>query len=418
MPTDLTLFQNPYEMTNIGWDKDGMEYRFIFNERGHQHLRIIGINQNGCVRTLVEENSKTFINYTHKLYWRVINTTGELLWASERDGWNHVYLYDPETGLKNQITKDEWVVCSVEKVDEVAQCIWFRGYGMVPGQDPYYTQLARVNFDGTGFRILTEGNGTHTWAWLPDQRHLTDIWSKVDYPPASVLQDRETGEKLLTLQENNLTSLVVSGWNPPEIFAAPGHDRKTVIYGIIVRPSNFDPAKKYPVLEDIYTGPQDFYTPKAFSNLTSYHDWADKGYIVVALDGMGTNWRSKAFHDVCYKQLRDAGFPDRIAWMKAAAETRPWMDLSRMGVKGGSAGGQNAAAALLFHGDFYKVAAADSGCHDNRMDKIWWNEQWMGYPVDKSYEDSSNMVHTAQLQGNLMLIMGDLDDNMDPSSTL
>jgi dipeptidyl aminopeptidase/acylaminoacyl peptidase len=417
--TDDTLFKNPYEIRNVGWAKEGNEYRFLFNERGHQHLRIVGMNQDGHVRALVEESSKTFIDYSSKLYRRVINETEEFLWASERDGWNHLYLYDLETGvLKNQVTQGEWVVNTIERVDVETRRIWFRGYGMVPGQDPYYAHLARVNFDGSDLKILTEGNGTHTWKWSPDQRYLTDTWSRVDYPPTSVLRDGETGEKILTVEESDYASYLASGWSPPEIFTAPGRDGKTMIYGIIVRPSNFDPAKKYPVLEDIYAGPQDFFTPKAFSNLTSYREWADKGYVVVKLDGMGTNWRSKTFHDVCYKNLKDAGFPDRIAWIKAAAETRPWMDLSRVGIKGGSAGGQNAGGALLFHGDFYKVAAADSGCHDNRMDKIWWNEQWMGYPVDKSYEDSSNVVHAAKLQGALMLIVGDLDDNVDPSSTL
>jgi dipeptidyl-peptidase 4 len=417
--TDDSLFRNPYEMRNVGWSNDSSEYRFLFNERGHQHLRILGMNREGRVRTLVEESSKTFIDYSTKMYRRVMNETGEMLWTSERDGWNHLYLYDLDKGvLKNQVTKGEWVVNSIERVEVDSRRVWFRAYGMVPGQDPYYAHLARVNFDGSDLKILTEGNGTHTWKWSLDRRFLTDTWSRVDYPPTSILRDGETGEKISTIEESNYDNLLASGWSPPEIFTAPGRDGKTIMYGIIIRPSKFDPTKKYPIMEDIYAGPQDFFTPKAFSTLTSYREWADKGYVVVKLDGMGTNWRSKAFLDVCYKNLKDAGFADRKAWIRAAAETRPWMDLSRVGIKGGSAGGQNAAAALLFHGDFYKAAAADSGCHDNRMDKIWWNEQWMGYPIDKSYEDSSNVVHADKLQGALMLIVGDLDDNVDPSSTL
>jgi len=419
VPTDDLLFKNPYKITNIGWSNNGKEYRFIFNERGHQNLRIVGMGQDGRVRSLVNESSQTFIDYSSKLYRHLIKGTGELLWTSERDGWNHVYLYDLEKGLlKNQVTKGEWVVNSVEKVDETKRRIYFRGYGMVDGQDPYYAHLARVNFDGSGFKILTEGDGTHTWKWSADERYLIDTWSRVDYPPTTVLRDAETGEKVQTLEESRPTDLGASGWNRPERFAAPGRDGKTMVYGIIVRPSNFDATKKYPVLEDIYAGPHSFFTPKSFSNLTDLRQWADRGYVVVKLDGMGTNWRSKAFHDVCYKKLHDAGFPDRIAWMKAAAETRPFMDLSRVGVQGTSAGGQNAGAAVLFHGDFYKVASADSGCHDNRMDKIWWNEQWMGWPVDEAYRDSSNVVNAALLRGKLMLIVGDLDDNVDPSSTL
>lgn len=416
VPTATTMFENPWSVENLGWSDDGSEYRFLFNERGHKNLRIIAIGRDGRVRPLVEESSETFIDYSSKMYRRIINETEELIWASERDGWNHLYLYDLKKGLiKNQITRGEWLVRSVETVDTKARRIWFRGFGMVPGQDPYYAHLARVNFDGTGLKILTDGDGTHTWKWSPDQSQFTDTWSRVDQTPTMVLRDGETGAKIMTLQEGKPDSLMDE---VAEIFAAPGRDGKTLMFGIIVRPSGFDPAKQYPILEDIYAGPQDFFTPKAYSNLTSYRNWADRGYIVVKLDGMGTNWRSKAFHDMCYKNLKDAGFPDRIAWIKAAAKTRPWMDLTRVGVLGTSAGGQNAAGALLFHGDFYKAAAADSGCHDNRMDKVWWNEQWMGYPVDKPYEDSSNVVHAAKLKGALMLIVGDLDDNVDPSSTL
>jgi dipeptidyl aminopeptidase/acylaminoacyl peptidase len=232
------------------------------------------------------------------------------------------------------------------------------------------------------------------------------------------LRDGETGEQILTLVESDRHSLLTSGWNPPERFAAPGRDGNTMIYGIIIRPSDFDPAKEYPVVEYIYAGPHGFFTEKGFSTFELYREWADLGFVFVVLDGMGTNWRSKAFHNVCYKNLHDAGFPDRIAWIQAAAKARPWMDLSRVGIWGTSAGGQNAGAALLFHGDFYKVAAADTGCHDNRLDKLWWNELWMGWPVDEAYKASSNVTNAAKLQGKLLLVGGGMDDNVDPSSTL
>ncbi|KAL0933258.1 peptidase s9b dipeptidylpeptidase iv domain protein [Colletotrichum truncatum] len=421
VPTDDAVFKNPYKIQNIGWNSDGSEYYFVFNERGHQTLRVIGINISGNVKALVEDSSGTFIDYSSKLYHRFFKKTNELIWASERDGFNHLYLFDLTTGeLKNQITKGEWNVHSVTSIDEDKREIWFEGYGMVASQDPYHAHMAHVNFDGSGFKVLTEGDGTHIWACSPAKRYFVDTWSRVDSVPESALRDMETGELVLHLRaENNDTSqLVQDGWVAPERFEAPGRDGRTLIYGIIIRPSDFDSSKIYPVLEDIYAGPHDFHTPKKFSSLSRYRKWADQGYIVVALDGMGTNWRSKKFQDVCYKNLKDAGFPDRIAWIKAAAKTRPWMDTSRVGVMGASAGGQNAVAALLHHSDFYKVAIADSGCHDNRMDKIWWNEQWMGYPVDKSYEDSSNVVHANKLQGALMLIVGDLDDNVDPASTL
>lgn len=417
--TDDELFRNPYAITNEGWSKDGKEYRFIFNERGHQSLRMIAMDAQGHVRTVVEERSNTFIDYSTKLWYKLLEETNELLWASERDGWNHLFLIDLSTGsVKNQVTRGEWVVNSVERVDVKNRRIWFKGFGLIPDQDPYYAHLVHVNFDGSDLKILTGGNGTHTWNISPDDRHFVDTWSRVDCPPTSVLRSLESGDKIMDLEECSLDELQNSGWQPPEIFATPGRDDKTMIHGIIARPSSFDPKAKYPVIEDIYAGPQGFFTTKAFSTLPKHRQWANQGYVVVQLDGMGTNWRSKAFHDICYKNLKDAGFPDRIKWIKAAAETRPWMDLTRVGIRGVSAGGQNAMGALLFHGEFYKAAKADSACHDNRMDKLWWNEQWMGYPVDKSYEDCSNVVHAGKLSGALMLIVGELDTNVDPSSTM
>ena len=204
----------------------------------------------------------------------------------------------------------------------------------------------------------------------------------------------------------------------PERFVAPGRDGKTEIHGFLIKPSNFDPQKSYPIVENIYAGPHSAHVPKDFGRMTGLYRVAELGFIVVKIDGMGTNHRGKAFHDVCWKNLKDAGFPDRIAWIKAAAEDRPWMDLSRVGIYGGSAGGQNAMRALLDHHDFYKVAVADCGCHDNRMDKVWWNEQWMGWPVDESYARNSNTVDAHKLKGKLLLIVGELDRNVDPASTL
>jgi dipeptidyl-peptidase-4 len=421
VPTDNGLFQNPYQintLNNGGWNAEGTEFRFVYNQRGHQVLRVVGMNTQGDVRAIVEETSDTFIDYSSKLYYRELSlsNSSEMIWASERDGWNHLYLYDMKAGrVKNQITKGEWVVRSVDYVDEAKRQIWVKVFGAVTGQDPYYAHLARVNFDGSDFKILTEGDGSHSWYFSEDRTTFTDTWSRMDMAPTTVTRDAETGNKTADVSTGNLDWIL---WPVPERFATPGRDGSTLIHGLIFRPYEMDNSTKYPVIEKIYAGPQDFYVPKEYTTHDEAHKLANQGFVVVLIDGMGTNWRSKAFHDVCYKNLKDAGFPDRIAWIKAAASTRPWMDIDRVGVYGGSAGGQNAMGALLFHNDFYRVAAADCGCHDNRMDKLWWNEAWMGYPVDQSYEVSSNVVNAWRLEGSLMLSVGELDTNVDPASTM
>jgi dipeptidyl aminopeptidase/acylaminoacyl peptidase len=220
------------------------------------------------------------------------------------------------------------------------------------------------------------------------------------------------------LERADIRGLIASGWQPPEVFVAKGRDGQTDIWGVICRPSDFDPTQKYPVIEQIYAGPQSAYVPKRFSPYRRFSSYTDLGFIVVQMDAMGTAHRSKAFHDVCWHNLKDAGFPDRILWHQAAAEKYPYYDITRVGVYGTSAGGQNAAGAVLFHPEFYQVAVASCGCHDNRMDKASWNEQWMGYPVGPQYSENSNIDNAHRLQGKLLLIVGEMDDNVPPENTL
>jgi dipeptidyl aminopeptidase/acylaminoacyl peptidase len=245
-----------------------------------------------------------------------------------------------------------------------------------------------------------------------------DTWSRVDLPPVTELRRAADGRLVRELERADVHALLASGWTMPERFVAKGRDGQTDIYGIIVRPAGFERGKSYPVIEQIYASPTGAFVPKAFGLEEDLHELASSGFILVQIDGMGTSFRSKAFHDVAWKNLADSGFPDRIAWMKAAAARHPEMDLGRVGIYGSSAGGQSALRALLSHGDFYKVAVADSGCHDNRLDKIWWNEQWMGWPVDESYVKSSNVVDAHKLTGKLLLMVGALDHNVDPASTM
>jgi dipeptidyl aminopeptidase/acylaminoacyl peptidase len=226
------------------------------------------------------------------------------------------------------------------------------------------------------------------------------------------------GKKLCTLEEADISALQQAGWRAPECVVAKGRDGKTDIYGLIYTPSNLDPTRKYPVIEKIYAGPQEHFVPKTFRVSSFAQKMTELGFVLVQIDGMGTNWRSKAFHDLCWQNVGDAGLPDRIAWMKAAAKTRPYMDLGRVGLFGGSAGGQSTLGGLLQYPDFYKAGAADCGCHDNRMDKIWWNEAWMGWPLGPHYVEQSNVTMAHRLQGKLLLTVGELDKNVDPASTM
>ena len=401
------------------WWDDSRGFSFEYNQRGHQSYQIIEMNaETGKARALIDESSKTFIDYSGKKYRHDINDGREIIWASERDGWNHLYLYDGLSGkVKNQITKGEWVVRKVIHVDEKNRNLIFEGSGKEKGQDPYFVQYYRVNFDGSGLTALTKENANHSAVFSPDYNYFVDTYSRIDQPSVTVLRYVKDGNIIMELEKADISSLMATGWKMPEVFSAKGRDGKTDIWGMIIRPTNFDPSKKYPIIEYIYAGPHSSFVPKSFSgNPSGVAALAELGFIVVQIDGMGTSNRSKAFHDVCYQNLKDAGFPDRILWMKSAASKYPYMDLNRVGIYGTSAGGQSSAGAVLFHPEFYKVAVSSCGCHDNRMDKIWWNEQWMGKLGDH-YAASSNTVNAAKLKGKLMLIVGELDDNVDPAST-
>jgi len=414
------LMPNPWSLNQTEWDPDSKRVTMLYNQRGHQVMRMISIDAaTGAVTAPITEEAKTFIDYTNKVYLNRLPATHEAIWMSERDGWNHLYLYDTAAGkVENQITRGNWVVHAVDKVDAASRRIWFQAGGIVPGEDPYYIHHARINFDSTGLTLLTVGDGTHSFEYSPNGKFLVDTYSRVDMAPISVLRNAADGTKRLDLETGDISAVAAAGYQLPERFVAKGRDGITDIYGVICRPSTFDSSRKYPVVESIYAGPQGAFVPKAFGRTGGLQAMAELGFIVVQIDGMGTNFRSKAFHDACWKNLADAGFPDRILWIKAAAAKYPYMDLTRVGIYGTSAGGQNALGGLLLHGDFYKVGVSDSGCDDNRMDKIWWNEQWMGWPVGPEYAASSNVTYADRLSGKLLLMEGEMDTNVDPASTM
>lgn len=416
---DAHRIENQYELEWMQWTPDGKEVTMEYNQRGHHLYQLLAMDaQTGSLRTIVEEQAQTFVNYP-RLWRQFINEGKQLLWMSERDNWNHLYLVDVKKGkVMRQITKGAWCIREIQSVDEQNQQIYFSACGVNPGEDPYLIHYYKIGMDGKNMVALTPEEGQHTALYSYDRKYLLDTYSKVDQAPVTVLRDGQTGNILKTLETADISKIKAAGWQAPEVFTTKGRDGKTDIWGIILRPSNFDPSKKYPVIEYIYAGPGDAYTPKSFIsynwNLTSL---AELGFIVVQLDGMGTAWRGKQFEEVCYKNLKDAGFPDREIWIKAAAKKYPYMDIERVGIFGASAGGQESTTAVLLHGDFYKAAYSSCGCHDNRMDKIWWNELWMSYPVDSSYVESSNVENAHKLNRPLMLVVGELDDNVDPSST-
>lgn len=413
------LFPNPYVTTALTWRKDGRAFTFEYNQRGHQLYRVLEVDaQTGVARTIIEEAPQTFFCYSSKKFRHDVADGKEIIWMSERDGWNHLYLMDENGKVKNRITAGEWVVRGVERVDEPKRQIYFRASGMNAGKDPYFNHYYRVNFDGTGLTPLTEVDANHSVQFSQDLKFYVDTYSRIDMPPVSQLRTVADGKVVMELETADISAARSAGWRAPESFVAKGRDGKTDIWGVIYRPSNLDPKRKYPVVELIYAGPQDSFVPKSFAIAHPMQTLAEIGFIVVQIDGMGTSNRSKAFHDVAWKNLGDAGFPDRILWHKAAAAKYPYYDISRVGIYGTSAGGQSAMGALLFHPEFYKVAAAHAACHDNRVDKLWWNEQWMGWPIGPHYAAASNVDNAHRLKGKLLLTVGEMDPNVDPASTM
>lgn len=395
---------------------------FMRRERGYTVKRLYMIDpETGDTRILIEEESPTAIEHYAP---RAVDDGKEIIWQSEEDGWAHLYLYDGLAGkLKNQITSGPWVVREIEHVDELERVIYFTAGGKEEGRDPYLRHLYRVNFDGSGLQLLTPEDAEHEITFTPSGKYFIDRYSRIDLAPVTVLRTNN-GSPVMELEKADLEFLLETGWDFPERFTAKARDGETDIYGMIMRPSNFDPNKKYPVIEANYSGPQTVRTPKAFAaSEGSRQFWQDQaiaelGFIVVTVDGLGMAFRSKAFQDYSYKNLGDAGMPDHIAAFRQLADRYQYMDLSRVGIYGGSAGGYAACRAILEHPDFFKVAVVWAGNHDHRTDKASWIERYMGLPVGPHYEEQANPTLAANLKGNLFIMHGEMDENVPPAASL
>lgn len=408
----------PNSPPDFHWHFDNARY-FTYEkfDRGHQRFRVIEVDaQTAQTRTVVDEKSNTFI-YLARQYTYYPKDSNVLIRSSEKDGWRHLYFIDLVTGEERRITSGNWVVRGVDSVDISKKEIWFSASGMNAKEDPYLLYYYRIGFDGKNLLALTPDKGNHEVTFSPDKQYYLDNYSLVNVLPITKLRRSSDGKEISILEKADLSFYEQVGVSPPEVFVAKGRDGKTDIWGIVSKPSDYDPQKKYPVLENIYAGPHDSFVPKSFVPYSEMQSIAELGFVVVMIDGMGTANRSKDFHDICWKNIADAGFEDRILWIKALAKKYPYVDAERVGLYGTSAGGQNTLSALLFHPEFYKAGVAACGCHDNRVDKQWWNEQWMGYPVGPHYKDQSNVTNASKLQGNLLLIVGEEDTNVPPESS-
>ncbi|MDD3906881.1 MAG: DPP IV N-terminal domain-containing protein [Bacteroidales bacterium] len=401
------------------WTEDSKTLYFARMARYYQSIDLFFADaETGKARNVIHEDAHTMIEY-QMVGCKLIHNGEKVIWMSERDGWSHLYLYDGKTGdLIRQVTKGEFVVREINYIDDQKQMIYFTASGAEKDRDPYFRHLYKINLDGTGMTLLTPEDAEHEIRFAPDYSCFIDNCSRVDLKPKAVLRRLSDGRLIKELQEANIDKLLATGWKHPERFVVKARDGKTDIYGILQYPSTFDPGKRYPIIDNSYSGPHAVNVPKSFRR-GIWNDWlplAEVGFIVVRIDGMGTAMRSKAFHDVSYKNLGDIGAADHIAAIRQLAEKYAFIDTARVGIFGHSAGGYDAAHAILKYPDFYKAAVASSGNHDHRMSKDWWPEQYMGEPGDH-YQEQSNLTIAGNLKGKLMLIHGDMDNNVNPAST-
>jgi dipeptidyl aminopeptidase/acylaminoacyl peptidase len=408
------------------WSEDASKLAFLSVSRDHKDVTLRVANPvTGDVRTVLNESEKTFFESGYnKINWHMLAKSNEAIWFSQRSNWGHLYLYDLGTGkLKNQITTGDWRVLQLLRVDQTARKLLFTGSCREPG-DPYFTYYYSVNFDGTDLRLLTPDSANHSVSFSPGYDYLVDTYSTPVTPPVSVLRDIK-GKKLLDLEKADISALIAAGWKAPIPVKMKARDGVTDIYGIMYTPSNLDQNKKYPIINSIYPGPQSGSVgSRSFSAVHGdMQAMAELGFVVVAIDAMGTPGRSKSFHEAYYGNMGDNGLPDQIAGMKQLAERYKWIDIDRVGIFGHSGGGFASTDAILRYPDFFKVAVSGSGNHENRNYEDDWGEKWQGMLTKNadgttSYDNQANQLLAKNLKGKLMITHGTMDGNVPLSNTM
>ncbi len=411
---------------DVEWSPDSALLAFVSTSRDHKRAQLRIADAAGKVRDILEERVDTFFESgSDRFNWRVLPGSNEVIWFSERDNWGQLYLYDLQTGrLKNQITTGEGNVVDVLNVNEKNRMVYFLGVGKEKGRDPYFVHLYRIGFDGKNLTLLTPEDATHSITVSPSGRFFVDSYSKPDIPPVTVLRDTD-GKLLRTVETVDISRLLAAGWKAPIPFSVKGRDGVTDIYGVMYRPSYFDSTKKYPLINYIYPSIHaSTLRPRNFS--PAHGDTqalAELGFIVVEIDGMGTPWRSKKFHDVGYGDMGDNTLPDQVAGMKELAQRYSWIDIDHAGIYGHSGGGYAAADALFRYPDFFKVGVSQAGNHDNREYEDDWGEKWQGLLEHRpdgttNYDNQANQNIVKNLKGRLLLAHGTMDTNVPPYNTL
>ena len=412
---------------DVQWSGDGNQLAFVSTSRDHKQewLRVADARTGGVREVMSETAAKFFESGNGKVNWKYLPKSDEILWFSERDNWGQLYLYDLATGkLKNQITRGEGNVTQVLHVDEKARKIYFLAVGKERGRDPYFSHFYSIGFDGQDMRLLTPENADHAVTPSPDGRYFVDVYSTPTQPETAVIRTRD-GKLVMEIAKQDVTKLAAAGWVPPVPITVKARDGKTDLYGLMFKPTNFDASKKYPIVNYVYPGPQtgSCGSRNFQAGRRDLQPLAELGFIVVCIDGMGTPWRSKSFHEAYYGDLGDNTIPDQVSGMKDLAARYSWIDLDRAGIFGHSGGGNATASAMFHYPDLFKVGISESGNHDNREYEDDWAEKWAGLLVtnpdgSSNYDSQANQQTAKNLKGHLLLAHGTMDDNVPPNETL